>query len=202
VSPGLAARLRGAREEWKGNPRLRWGTAIAAAIAFVYLCLVLAEWRRDLHEEYQERTVQLYKMTALAGQEQWLARAQSAQAVEKALQAEIPNAATIGLAQAEVQSMVRQVLNAFGQKLSSDARPPAEVAGKPGLWRIPVTVRGPATQVQMMEILRTLESSERLVVVEEFSVNFIRGVPNLSLTLVAYYRVGAARARGAGNGAG
>lgn len=202
MSADLSSRLRAAREEWKGNPRLRWGTAAAAAIAFVYLCLLLADWRSDLHGQYQQRTLQLYKMRALAGQEHWLARAQSAQAVEKALQAEIPNAATIGLAQAEVQSMVRQMVNAFGQKLSNDARPPAEVAGQPGVWRIPVTMRGQTSQGQMLEILRMLESSERLVVVEEFSFTFIQGRPNLALTLVAYYRIGAAAAKGTADGAG
>ena len=97
----MPVRTRKIREEWSSNPRLRWGAGIALAIGFFYLCLVLVDWRRELHDQYQQRTLQLYKMTALAGQEQWLLRAQAAQSVEKALQAEVPDAATIGLAQAE-----------------------------------------------------------------------------------------------------
>ena len=199
MSAALPAGTRKIREEWRSNPRLRWGAAIAAAIGFLYLCLVLADWRRELHEEYQQRTPQLYKMTELAGQEQWLVRAEGAQAVEKELQAEIPNAATIGLAQAEVQTMARQLINAFGRRLSSDARPPAEVTGQPGLWRVPVTLRGLVSQPQMLEILRRVEDSDRLMVVDEFSFTFVKGVPNMSMTLVAYYRVGAP-AQGARNG--
>ena len=190
MSAVLPVRMQKMREEWSSNPRLRWGAVIALAIGFLYLCLVLVDWRHDLHHEYQQRTLQLYKMTALAGQEQWLLRAQAAQAVEKAVQAEIPNAATIGLAQAEVQTFVRQLINAYGRKLGSDARPPAEVTGQPGLWRIPVTLRGVVSQPQMMEILRRVEDSDRLVVIDEFSFTFARGVPNMSMTLVAYYRVG------------
>ena len=190
MSAVLPVRMQKMREEWSSNPRLRWGAVIALAIGFLYLCLVLVDWRRDLHHEYQQRTLQLYKMTALAGQEQWLLRAQAAQAVEKAVQAEIPNAATIGLAQAEVQTFVRQLINAYGRTLGSDARPPAEVTGQPGLWRIPVTLRGVVSQPQMMEILRRVEDSDRLVVIDEFSFTFARGVPNMSMTLVAYYRVG------------
>ena len=190
MSAILPVRTRKIREEWNGNPRLRWGAGIAIAIGFFYLCLVLADWRRDLHDQYQQRTLQLYKMTELAGQEQWLGRAQSAQALEKALQAEVPNAATIGLAQAEVQTFVRQLINAFGRKLGSDVRPPAEVAGQPGLWRIPVTLRGMVSQPQMLEMLRRVEDSDRLMVIDEFSFTFVRGVPNMSMTLVAYYRVG------------
>lgn len=201
MSLQVSTRLRSMREEWKVNPRLRWGAAAAAAIAFVYLCLVLVDWRRDLHEQYQAETLQLYKMTALAGQEHWVARAQAAESVEKALRAEIPHAATIGLAQAEVQSTVRQLVNAFGRKLSVDARPPAEVAGQQALWRIPVTMRGVTSQAQMLEIVRMLESSERLVVIEQFSFSFIQGQPNFSLTLVAYYRIGSAGAREVADGA-
>lgn len=200
MSAILPVRTRKIREEWASNPRLRWGAGIAIAIGFFYLCLVLADWRRDLHDQYQQRTLQLYKMTALAGQEHWLARAQSAQAVEKALQAEIPNASTIGLAQAEVQTFVRQLVNAFGRKLSSDARPPAEVTGQPGLWRIPVTMRGMVSQPQMLEILRRVEDSDRLMVIDEFSFTFVKGVPNISMTLVAYYRVGGSTPREASNG--
>ena len=199
-SPSLPAGTRKIREEWSNNPRLRWGAGIALAIGFFYLCLVLADLRRDLHDEYQQGTLQLYKMNALAGQEHWLVRAQSAQSVEKAVQAEIPNAATIGLAQAEVQTFVRQLINAFGRRLSSDARPPAEVTGQPGLWRIPVTLRGVLSQQQMLEVLRRVESSDRLMVVDEFSFTFVRGVPNMSMTMVAYYRVGAAKPKGANDG--
>lgn len=190
MSAILPASTRKIREEWSSNPRLRWGAVIALAIGFLYLCLVLVDWRRDLHDQYQQRTLQLYKMTALAGQEQWLLRAQAAQSVEKALQAEVPDAATIGLAQAEVQTFVRQLTNAFGRRLGSDARPPAEVTGQPGLWRIPVTLRGLVGQPQMLEILRRVEDSDRLMVIEEFSFTFVKGVPNMSMTLVAYYRVG------------
>lgn len=197
-----SSRLREMREEWRGNPRLRWGVLLATAVAFFYLCLVLMDWRTALHEEYQQRTLKLYKMGALAGQDHWLARAQRAKAAEKALQAEIPNAATIGLAQAEAQTMVRQLMTAFGNKLTSEARPPAEVPGQAGLWKIPVTLRGMLTQPQMLEILRRLEDSDRLVTVEEMSITFVQGMPNVSLTLVAFYRVGEGKPQGAANGAG
>jgi len=200
MSAAMLASTRKIREEWSSNPRLRWGAVVAIAIAFLYLCLVLVDWRRDLHDQYQQRTLQLYKMTALAGQEQWLLRAQAAQSVEKALQAEVPDAATIGLAQAEVQTFARQLINAFGRRLGSDARPPSEVTGQPGLWRVPVTLRGLVGQPQMMEILRRVEDSDRLMVIDEFSFTFVKGVPNMSMTLVAYYRVNPAAPREASNG--
>lgn len=187
---GESARMRQMRDEWNGNPRLRWGAAAIAAILLVYVLLVLADWRRDLHAQYQQRTLQLYKMAALAGQEQWSVRAETARSLQKSLQAEIPRATTIGLAQAEAQAAIRQILNAFGPKLASESRPAVEVRTDPGVWRVPVTIRGMLTQPQLMEVLRRIESSDRLFVIDDFQLGFVQGQPNITLTAVAFYRVG------------
>lgn len=177
------------REEWGSNPRLRMGVAVIAAIAIVYVCLSLADWRRSLHEEYQQRTLQVYKMAALAGRNEWVLRADRAKTVEKAVLAEIPSVASVGLAQAEIQASIRQILNAFGPKMVSEARPAVPLAGHPGIWRVPVAIRGPLSQAQFMEVLRRLEEGDRLVAIEESSISFVQGVPNVSLTAVAYYRI-------------
>lgn len=192
MSAPVSARWNSVRDEWRANPRLRWGAAAVALILFVYACMVLVDWRRQLHDEYQARTVQLYKMTALAGEDHWIERAQAAQALEKALQAEVPAAATIGLAQAEVQTFARQLVSAYGRRLVSDTRAPAQVPGHPGVWRVPVVVRGSATQVQMLEILRRVEGSDRLMVVDEFSYRAVRDAPTFSVTISALYRLDAA----------
>ena len=99
-----------------------------------------------------------------------------------------------------MQTFVRQLINAFGRKLGSEARPPVEVAGQVGLWRVPVTLRGVVSQPQMLEILRRVEDSDRLMVIDEFSFTFVRGVPNMSMTLVTYFRVGSPAPREARSG--
>lgn len=183
---------RNVRDEWRANPRLRWGAAVVALILFVYACLVLVDWRRQLHDEYQARTTHLYKMTALAREAHWIERARSARALEKALQAEVPTAATIGLAQAEVQTFARQLASAYGRRLVSDTRAPAQVPGHPGVWRVPVVVRGTASQTQMLEILRRVEGSDRLMVVDEFSYTGAQEAPTFAITISALYRLGGA----------
>lgn len=186
----FAGRMAQLRTEWTGNPRLRAGIAAILVILMVYVLMVLADWRTVLHEEYQQRTLQLYKVQALAGKDEWLLRAERAQALDKALQSEIPTASTIGLAQAEVQTWMRQIMQAFGPKMSTEANAPLQVAGEPGLWRIPITVRGLVSVQQLQEILRRIESSDRLTVVDSITITMIRDTPNVSLTAVAYYRVG------------
>lgn len=186
----FAARTAQMRTEWSGNPRLRLGAGAIIVILVIYLLMVLAEWRTTLHAEYQQRTLQLYKVQALAGKEEWLLRADNALTLNRALQSEIPNATTIGLAQAEVQTWMRQIMQAFGPKMSSETHAPAPVAGEPGLWRIPITIRGLVSVAQLQEILRRIESADRLTVVDSMTITIIRDTPNVSLTAVAYYRVG------------
>ncbi len=186
----LAARVAQMRIEWAGNPRLRFGTAAILVIVVVYLVMVLADWRTALHEQYQQRTLQLYKVEALSGKDEWLLRAENTLTLNKALQSEIPNAATIGLAQAEVQTWIRQIMQAFGPKMTSESPAPVPVVGEPGLWRIPVTIRGLVSVAQLQEILRRIESADRLTVIDSMTISMVRDVPNTSLTVVAYYRVG------------
>lgn len=186
----FAERMAQMRTEWSGNPRLRMGAGLIVVILVLYLLMVLADWRTALHAQYQQRTLQLYKVQALAGKDEWLLRAENARALDKALQSEIPSAATIGLAQAEVQTWMRQIMQAFGPKMSSESHAPTPVVGEPGLWRIPVTIRGLVSVQQLQEILRRIESADRLTVVDSMTVSMIRDNPNVSLTAVAYYRVG------------
>ena len=51
---------------------------------------------------------------------------------------------------------------------------------------------------QLQEILRRIESSDRLTVVDSMTVATVRGMPNASLTAVAYYRVGASQEKANG----
>ena len=186
----FAGRMAQMRTEWTGNTRLRIGAALILVILVVYLLMVLSDWRAALHEEYQQRTLQLYKVQALAGKDEWLLRAEKARALDKALQSEIPHAATIGLAQAEVQTWMRQIMQAFGQKMTSESHAPVQVTGDPGLWRIPISIRGLLSVAQVQEILRRIESADRLTVIESMTITMVRDTPNVSLTAVAYYRVG------------
>ena len=78
MTAALASQWQQARAEWNANPRLRWGALAIAVILFLYLCMLLVEWRADLQQRYQQRSLQLYKVAALTGQDQWLLRAESA----------------------------------------------------------------------------------------------------------------------------
>lgn len=181
--------------EWRANRRLRFGGIAIVAILVLYSLLVLNDWRHALAQEYQDRTLHLYKIAALAKQSQWPARAQEARNIRQALEAQIPGAATIGLAQAEVQTGLNQILRDSGQGIVTESRPPTLVDAKNGVWKIPVTVRGTMSSRTLVEVLRRLESGDRLVVIEEANLDNQR-VMTVTVTVAFFYRIGARSERG------
>ena len=192
--------LQRARAEWAANARLRWGAGIAVAIAAVYVALMLIDWRSRLHEDYQQESVRLVKTASLAGQQQWIARAQQARDLRRALEAQVPASATLGLAQAEAQSWIQELLRAFGGRdMNSQARAPVRVVADGDVWKVPVTVRGGLTSSQYLEMLRRIEGNERLIVVEQVTLDNQRRL-TIEMTISAFYRVrDASRAQGSGN---
>ena len=196
MSSPLASRLREFREEIRRNPRLRWGGLAIVAILFLYMLMLLSDWRRELQLQYQQRATDLYKMAARAGPDQWLGRARAANSMRRALDAEIPAASSLGIAQAEVQDSVRAIISAFGRGLNAETRAAAQVPGRPGLWRIPVTVNGVIQPRLLLEFLRRVEGNPKLVTVEEFSFVVQQNRPVVSMTIAAYYRIGARREAG------
>lgn len=192
--------LQRVRAEWSANPRLRWGVGIALMIASLYAALVLNDWRNRLHAEYQQESVRLVKTASLAGQQQWVARAQQARDLRRALEAKVPASATLGLAQAEAQSWIQELVRAFGGRdMTSQARAPVRVSANGDVWKIPVTIRGGLTSSQYLEMLRRIEGNERLIVVEQVTLDNQRRL-TIDMTISAFYRVGGAeRPRRVGN---
>lgn len=183
--------------EWRANPRLRVGGIAIAAILALYAALLLSDWRRELATEYEARTLQLYKVAALAGQQQWTTRAQDAADIRRALQAKIPPSTSTGLAQAEMQSWMNQVLRGFGQRLTTESKPTVRVDAGEALWKVQMAVRGPLSARQLLEILGKIEGSERLLVVEDIRIDNQQQQPTVDMTVSAYYRIG--ERKGAGN---
>lgn len=186
----LAENWKKLREELRANRRLRIGTIAIVGILALYAALVLNDWRRALAEEYRERTLQLYKVAALAGQSQWPNRAQDAASIRRALQARIPPASSTGLAQAEMQTWMNQLLRGFGQQLTTESEPPTRVDASQGIWKIPMAVRGPLSSRQLLEILSKIEGAERMFVVEKITIDN-QPRPIVNMTVSAYYRIGA-----------
>jgi hypothetical protein len=184
----LGQQIADIRRQWAANPRLRTAVGLAGALVALWVVLVLFDWRDALAERYRERSAYMGRLRSLAGQPEWLARSQEAARLRKGLEATIPTAASLGLARAEVQAWARERATATGGQVQIASAEPSEVDGRPGLWRIPVTLTGSAAPQQVIQLMQTVEKSPTLSVVEQ-AMLLNRENRTFSLTVVFHYRI-------------
>lgn len=176
--------------EIRANRRLQVGLGLIGGILVFYAVLVLFELRRDQEAGYVQRREQLQKMRKLAGQDVWIGRAKGAARVRRALAAEIPQLETVGVAQAQLTSWISEVAQSSGGSgVQIQSQTAQQVAGTPGLWRVPVVVSGSVPPARLMDLIRQVERRSVLTVIEQaMLVN--RENKAYSLTVVAYVQVG------------
>lgn len=176
------------RTEFGQSQRLRIGVFVIAGILAFYSFLVLRDWRSGLHDHYVERRQYLRKLKALAGQNQWVARAEAMARIRSALEAEIPTAASPGLAQASAQTWVRDLALTHGVAVQVQAQTPQAVEGQPGLWREPMVISGPLPPRAVLNLIQQIEKRSSLSVIEEATI-FNRENQTFQLTIVSFVRV-------------
>lgn len=177
-------------QEVAGNRRLQAGLAAIALILAIYGFLVLLDLRAAQAGDYSQKTEQLAKMRALAGQDAWIGRAQSVARVRQGLEAEIPRVETVGVAQAQLMTWVRDLgQSAGGEAVQIQSQEPQRVAGEADLWRIPVVISGAATPDRVVQMIQQVEKRSVLTVVDQALI-MNRENKTYSLTLVAFARIG------------
>ncbi|GAB6195018.1 hypothetical protein [Lysobacter xanthus] len=184
----LSGPFDGLVRQLRANPRLRVAVALIGLLVGVYALLALVDLRAHVAADYAERVADMRSLRALAGQPEWLDRAQAASRLRKGLEAQIGQVATVGIAEAEVQAWARDRAAAVGGQAQVSAQAPAEVEGTAGLWRVPVVVSGTADPAQVVQLMHAIDSSARLAVVEQASV-LNRENRTFSLTVAFYYRI-------------
>lgn len=173
--------------QWNANARLRVGVGVIAAILVVYLVLVGLDLRAARATHLAERQAHLQRIEALSGQDAWLGRAAAAATLRKALDAQVPSAGTTGLAQAGVQTWMRQLTAAMGTGVGARTQAVEQVPGT-DLWRIPVEISGPMQPRAVLQLMQQIERYPSLTVIEQVQV-LNRENRTFSLTAVAYYRI-------------
>lgn len=189
MNASFSRAIENARREWGSNRRLRLGAIAIAVILGVYAMLVLRDWRASLEQDYAEVTTRLNKMKALSGQQVWIERAQAAAQLREALEAQVPEVATPGMAQATVQGWIREATTGMGEDVRVQSQDASPAEGRPGVWQVPVVVGGPFDARQFLDLLGRIERRPTLTVVREATI-INRDAHTFSLTVVSYFRVG------------
>lgn len=177
------------KAEFVKNNRLRLGALVIAVLLFADAVSVLSTWRQQWSRDYEQLQTRLVRVQHISKEGGWPKRAADAEAIRKALEAEIPTADSVGLAQATFQGWLRQVVGSTGLPLSLSMGTPSPVDGMPGYFRIPATLAGRIDSRRALEVLRLIESRKELVVVQ--SIRLSTGAnSSISLEVAAFYRVG------------
>ena len=176
------------RAELARNPRLRVGIVVIGALLLVYQLAGLTDTRSRLDADYAVKLTQLVRVQGISREDGWDRRASDIHAVRKALEAQIPDADSVGLAQATVQGWLRDTVGNVGPKLTVTMGTPLRVDDQHPYWRIPAQINGPIAPSQALELIRQIESRKDLVTVQ--SIRLTSGdTPSLALEVASYYRV-------------
>ncbi|PIQ37137.1 MAG: hypothetical protein COW59_08795 [Lysobacterales bacterium CG17_big_fil_post_rev_8_21_14_2_50_64_11] len=188
MSAAWQSLLAQARAEFHANARLRWGGLLIVVILLVYLLLVLSDVRAQMQREYVQQVQRLQKISSLAGQDEWLQRAERARVLRDGLQAQLPTVATLGLAQASVQSFARDLIASSGKPLRVQSETATEVGRGSGIWRVPVVISGALAPDAAVQLIRRIEMQPNLIVIEQAMV-LNRNNGMVALTVAGFFRV-------------
>lgn len=177
------------KRQAEGNPRLKWALFLIVLLLAAFAWQALDGLRVSMQQQAIDEEARLRRTRALEGQDIWLARAAEAATMEDALWAQLPEASTVGLAQASLQNWLRGLSTAVAARrelnVSVDS---AHVLESPaGVIRVHGRIAGALSARQAMEMLRQIESSPNLMVVETITIRSGRG-GSVDIGINAYYR--------------
>lgn len=183
-----AAWLDSTRAELERNPRLRLGLLVIGVLVMLYAIAGLSQVRQSMADNYEAQSQKLTRVVRIAHEKGWDTRAHDAEITRKALEAEIPDADSIGLGQATVQGWLRNTLTAIDPKLTVSMGQPVRIDADKPYWKIPAQVSGMLQPRQALQLLRMIESRKELMTVDSIRLTSGRNAA-LALTVSAYYRV-------------
>ena len=178
------------KRQLEAAPWLKWaGFAIAILLA-LFIVQGLDGWRDARQKAAIEAEQNLRRILALKGQDAWLEREKNAGQLRDALQAQLPEVATPGMAQAALQSWLRDIASGFEsqQNVTIKVNRSGPVEGMPDVTRVNASLNGRLSPRQSLALLRKIETSPNLIVVETLTLQSDDS-NTLHLTVNAYYRV-------------
>lgn len=180
--------LDSARTELANNPRLRAGLVVIGTLLLLYQLAGLSDLRGRMTADLVDKQTQLVRIQSISKEDGWDRRAAEIHTLREALQAEIPDSDSLGLAQATMQGWLRDMVSRSGVKLTVTMGSPMRVNESSPYWKIPGQLSGQMPVSVALELIRQIESRKELMSVE--SIRLTTGnQSSLSLEVAGYYRV-------------
>lgn len=183
-----------ARAELAANPRLRIGIVCIGALLLMYQLAGLSDLRTRLESDYQAQQARLVRVQGISREDSWDQRASAIHVIRQGLEAQIPDADSVGLAQATMQGWLRDAATHVDADLSIAMGTPMPAAEGSPYWKIPAQVSASQIPVsRALELIRQIEDRKELMTVQ--SIRLTSGDhPSLALDVASYYRIPQKRA--------
>ena len=182
----LAAAFGQLRTEFAENLRLRYGVWLVAAILLIYFALLQNERAQAVFASYVAEANRLSRTAALLEREDWPQLLAAEREAHDRLAALIWQAESEGLAQAELQSEVRRMVEAArltGVLIRTGISQP--VPDMPDVWRIQMRVTGGYAQGAELRLLHAVATHPKRLVVDRLDIT--RTNSRLTLMVSAYF---------------
>ena len=179
------------KQQLDATPWLKWAGLLIALLVAMLGLRALDDLRTARQKAGIDAELNLRRILALKGQDVWLAREKAALQLRDSLRAQLPQVNTPGMAQAMLQSWLRDISAGFDAKQNVTLRVnrSAPLEDMPDVIRVNASLNAAVSPRQALTILRQIESSPNLVVVETLTMQSDSG-STVHMTLNAYYRVG------------
>lgn len=173
MSSRLQQELHSIRQQWQGNPRLRYALVSIPLIALLHLNLVLHDARSEQHQENRELQNALQDARQLAKQDHWLDYLQAAREhLDQQASQYFANAESEAYARADIQAAIQALLD---QHRLEQIRIEVSSAGTPtpatGLVALQIQLSGNAKGKQLYSLLAAMESANPRFRIDSLNIN-------------------------------
>lgn len=176
------------QQQANANPRLRWMLWGILYIFLIYFALSLGEWRVEHQQEINQLQRTINKLEQLESQTEWPQRWTAEKEVGAQLQQRLWKAKTAGLAEADLQNYLRDLINnhnADGLRLRL-APTETVVIGGESLFKVSADVSAVLGIAQIDNLMRSMAEHPQALLVERFAFSPQR-TGQLNMLVTAYF---------------
>lgn len=176
------------QQQASANPRLRWMLWGILYIFLMYFALSLSDWRAQQGQSINQLQRTAIKLEQLESQTEWPQRWADEKQVSEQLNKRLWKATTPGLAEADLQNYLRNLLNNHNADGVRLRLAPTEtlVIGGESLFKVSAEVSGVIGSARINAFMRAMAEHPQILLVERFSYSPQRA-GQLSLLVTGYF---------------
>lgn len=177
------------RAEIADNFRLRIGLWSVLGIFLVWVSLVWSDVNAMLYQSIKEQQQVYVRLQDIEGEDIWQGRLSEVQAKVSQLETKLWSADSEGLAKAKIQSELATLTKPSGvEKQVIKVGSPQLLEDFQGVSRVRARVGVTLQSDELHTLLNNLDSSEKLLVVDQLNFKLIGGKWNIELMVSAFFK--------------